>query len=123
MRERTRVLVGALGAFALGATVGRLWEGLHAPSLQGASPGPLRPIYGVGALLSTPDFLTNLAVVAFVEQRAGLIWPCWDYTGMATSVTRFVRADYSLVMANIMTRWSLASKYDARALLNLIERR
>lgn len=91
----------AASRFLLGAVAGWIIEQMVAPDLPGAFPGlPLRPIYGVGLLLASQNYLYNLILVIVLEQVVGMETDLWHYEG---ALTPYIRLEYSLVFAAVMT--------------------
>jgi hypothetical protein len=94
-----------IGRFVLGSILGFIWEKMVAPDLPGAIPAPVRPIYGVGAVLATRDLKTNCQKALAAELVAHKMNPSlWNYdTEHPLTVNQAVRADYNLAFGSAMT--------------------
>lgn len=69
-----------LAKFLVGGLVGYLWERVYAPSLPGSLPGvPFRPIYGVGAVLASDNFSSNVLTSMAAERLGNSKKKHWSY--------------------------------------------
>lgn len=91
----------AFERFVLGALAGWLLESVTAPELPGAFPHlPVRPIYGFGLVIASRNYLYNLVFVIILEHVAGMETDLWRYDD---GLTPYVRLEYSIIFAAVMT--------------------
>jgi uncharacterized membrane protein len=96
--------------FVLGGVIGWIVEDILAPQLPGAWRGvPFRPIYGLGAVLSTKNYIWNLVSVIVIEEFAGEVTDLWSYDD---GITRYVKLENSLLFALAMTAIAYIVPYE-----------